>query len=99
MYFLFGMLCLLNILDVILTVKIVRTGRGHEANGFMVWMISKLGLVPGLMVPKLVVLVWFGFLAVTMVPQVAAALFGLLILYVWVVDHNYTVWLKVKDPV
>ena len=42
--------------DVWTTARAINSGCGREANPFMSWMIAKLGLYPGLIIPKLVVI-------------------------------------------
>jgi len=81
---LFVLLVGLNLVDVYTTVRVLRQG-GSEMNPIMAWTMDKLGVIPGLLLPKIVVLgaIWF---YLPLVPVLV--MFGLCCFYLLLVLHN-----------
>lgn len=86
--YLFILLAVLQIADVGSTAYAIKRGIGHEANPVMVWLIDQLGLVIGLLLPKIVMLLLLYFYALTY-PLFAAYVLGAMsVLYAVVVFKN-----------
>ena len=100
-YILFALLCLLQVLDVYSTYHVMDQGKGYEANPFMAWCIKRLGLLGGLMLPKLVVFPLLGFVLLCPMgvqyfgitdPRLALVLLvALVALYLWAVRGNFKI--------
>lgn len=94
---LFLTLTLLQIADVCTTWHIVHSGIGHEANRFLARLIDDIGLLPGLILPKVLVMVPAYMSARTPLAErwadltQAAILAALVVFYVWVVFNNLRV--------
>ena len=82
---LFALLVCLNLFDVYTTVRVLRQG-GTEMNPVMAWAMDKVGVIPGLLIPKIVVLGAMGFYLEELPSMV---MFGLCCFYVLLVLHNY----------
>lgn len=85
----------LNVADWRLTRAIILSGRGHEANPVMAWLIARFGLDPAL-IGKVALVVALAIVLVTVIAPVLpvaslTALVALDALYVWVVWHNWRV--------
>jgi hypothetical protein len=93
---LFILFCLLQVADVLSTVEIIRTGKGHEANPVMFWLQSHLGTITGLAAPKLVVMVLFWFWVVP-TAQAVFILAAMCLVYMMVLWNNYGVWKKTQE--
>lgn len=85
----------LNVADWRLTRTIILSGRGHEANPVMAWLIARFGLDRALASKVALVTALAMALVVVMAPTKANAVLILLLaldaLYVWVVWHNWRV--------
>lgn len=80
-------LVVLQLADVATTYYIIRTKIGHEANPIMAWLMNKLGLVAGLLLPKAVLAtVLYALVQLRGIP--IWALLVALALYVWVIFNN-----------
>lgn len=82
-YSLFGLLTALQLADVYTTRRILIAG-GKELNPMMRWLIRKLGVMPGLIIPKAFLLI-LAYIVLLPYPWVLGALCGL---YVGVLVHN-----------
>ena len=77
----------LQLADVATTFYIIRTKIGHEANPIMAWLMDKLGLVAGLLLPKAALAtVLYALVQLHGIPN--WALLVVLALYVWVILNN-----------
>lgn len=101
-YILFALLCLLQVLDVYSTYHVIDQGKGYEANPFMAGCIKRLGLLGGLVLPKIVIFPLLGYVLVCPMfalqagyavdaRLVIALLAGLIALYVWAVRGNFRI--------
>lgn len=88
--YLFILLFALQVADVASTAYVIRRGIGHEANPVMGWLISRLGLTLGLLLPKLAMLVLI-YLYVLPVAYAVPILSALIALYAWIVFKNVRV--------
>lgn len=92
--YLFAILVLLQIADVCTTFYIVRTGIGREANRLLARIIDDIGLLPGLTLPKVLVMVPAYMSATTPLAvrwadlTQTGILVAVLLFYVWVVLNN-----------
>ena len=88
-------LLVLQGLDIYTTYKVISSGKGYEANPVMAWVIGKLGLLKGLITAKLTIFIpcLFGFWLIHLTAPITLLLMlGVLILiYSWIVYHNYKV--------
>lgn len=87
-YTLAGLLTLLQIADVFTTYNLVKDREADEGNPIMVWCIKKLGLLPGLIVPKLIIITLFGYLFIYYRQLTVAAMIISSGFYVWVIYNN-----------
>lgn len=87
-YALFAMLCILNLADALLTIRILKDG-GQEKNPLMARLMMAVGTAPALAASKAIVLLlaWNWLLPSPAAPWILSALCGL---YAWVVWHNTT---------
>ncbi|HJV54317.1 MAG TPA: DUF5658 family protein [Noviherbaspirillum sp.] len=94
---LFVVLVLLQIADVCTTWHIIRSGIGHEANRLIARIIDDIGLLPGLVLPKVLVMVPAYMSAITPLDvrwvdlTQTGILAALVLFYVWVVANNVRV--------
>lgn len=90
-----GQLIGLNVADWRLTRAIILSGRGHEVNPVMAWLIARVGLDPALGGKVALVTAFAALLVLVIAPvmpmAVTIALVALDALYVWVVWHNWWV--------
>lgn len=87
--------CFLQFLDVIYTKAILDKG-GVELNPVMRWFMDKLGVMAGLIIPKIVVISAFGYLVLMeMIPVIVTLL--LIAFYGWVVYNNWNQLRKMED--
>ena len=88
-------LLVLQGLDIYTTYKVISSGKGYEANPVMAWVISKLGLLKGLVIAKRTIFTpcLFGFWFIHLTAPITLLLvLGLLtFIYSWIVYHNYKV--------
>ena len=82
---LFAALVVLQVLDMYTTVRAMRHGH-TEANKYVAWLMDKIGVIPAMLLPKILVMGFFGFY-LSEWPWFVLA--GLVCFYVWVVQHNY----------
>lgn len=89
--YLFILLFALQVADVASTAYAIKRGIGHEANPVMAWLIDRLGLALGLLLPKAVMLSLLYSYALTY-PLFAAYVLGAMsALYAWIVFRNVRV--------
>lgn len=89
-YILFLVLILLNVVDLASSYFIFSRGFGHEGNKFMASLIARAGLLPGLALPKLLMLIAVGVLV--SIPTVPWYALGILVLfYLWVAYNNLAI--------
>lgn len=87
---LFVALCLLQVLDVYSTKRLLDANAAHEANIVMAFLVKKLGTLAGLALPKMAALVLLYLYAM----QYPNGLFALVAVYVAVVVNNFTLMRK-----
>lgn len=76
----------LQVLDVFTTYKTLSGNKGIEANPIMKFLISKLGLTFGLLIPKFIVI---GLVVLTYELMSPYILLGLVILYIGIIINNF----------
>lgn len=95
--YLFSVLVLLQIADVCTTWHIIHAGIGREANRLLARLIDDIGLLPGLVLPKVLVMVPAYMSAITPLAvrwvdlTQTGILAALVLFYVWVVTNNVRV--------
>ena len=85
-YILFAVFIALQIGDAWTTINVIKSGKGHEANGLMAWLFSKIGMVQALMITKVGIcgLAWI-------LKDIALAIGVIDVLYAYVVYQNYRI--------
>jgi len=85
-YILFALFVILQFLDFWTTYNVIKSGKGHEGNPVMAWLFSKIGLIGGFTLVKVLAIVamWF-------VKDVLFAISLINIIYVYVVYMNYRI--------
>lgn len=91
--YLFIFLVLLQVADVESTCRVIGMGIGHEANPVMAWLIRTLGLLPGLILPKLIVMVLVYVFALEL-PYIDYLLLILVWFYIFIVFNNVRIVVK-----
>ena len=85
-YILFAVFIALQIGDAWTTINVIKSGKGHEANGFMAWLFSKIGMVQALMITKV------GICGVAWILKDIALAIGVIdVLYAYIVYQNYKI--------
>jgi len=79
-------LVILQILDALTTIKVIKQHNGTEANKVLAYIFDKIGLISGLILIKGITIYCIYLLFVTNQLIVLIVLFAL---YAWVVYHNY----------
>jgi len=85
-YILFAIFIILQFLDFWTTYHVIKSGKGHEGNPVMAWLFSKIGVIGGFALVKVLAIVamWF-------VKDVLFAISLINIIYVYVVYMNYRI--------
>ena len=86
-YILFALFIILQIGDCWTTYQVLKLNKGTEANPVMAWLMSKLGVLQGLVIAKLVVIALFSFVVNELWPILL--LFN--IIYGYIVYSNYKI--------
>ena len=85
-YILFAVFVALQCGDAWTTIQCLKSGKGHEANGLMAWLFSKIGMVQALMITKV------GICGVAWILKDIALAIGVIdVLYAYVVYQNYRI--------
>ncbi len=90
MTYLFAFFILLQVGDVYTTNECLRSRKGREGNPVMAWVFSRIGVLPGIIIPKLVIVALIG-AAVALHEMPWWALSGLCFAYVIVIINNVLV--------
>jgi hypothetical protein len=91
-YILFAIFILLQFLDFWTTYHVIKSDKGHEGNPIMAWLFSKVGVIKGFVIAKLMAIGAVSFIVYT--TPVNASIFVLCIfnlLYAYVVYQNYRI--------
>ena len=85
-YILFALFVALQFGDAWTTIQCINQDKGHEANGLMTWLFSKIGMVQALMITKVGIcgLAWI-------LKDIALAIGVIDVLYAYVVYQNYRI--------
>lgn len=89
--FLSAVLALFQLIDGWTTYQIIKRGRGFEANPVVQWLIERLGLYFGLLVAKswvVGIVIWGWCSGAWLTDLGLGGLFGLTLLYAWVLMGN-----------
>ena len=85
-YILFALFVALQFGDAWTTIQCINQDKGHEANGLMAWLFSKIGMVQALMITKV------GICGVAWILKDIALVIGVIdVLYAYVVYQNYRI--------
>ena len=85
-YILFALFVALQFGDAWTTIQCINQDKGHEANGLMTWLFSKIGMVQALMITKV------GICGVAWILKDIALAIGVIdVLYAYVVYQNYRI--------
>lgn len=80
--------------DIVSTYLVISRGKGYEANPVMRWLIGKIGLLPGLIAPKLVAMGLFIWMAADGRFGIEYVLVPATLVYAWVVRNNFKIAVK-----
>jgi hypothetical protein len=98
---LFAIFVILQFLDFWTTYNVIQSGKGHEGNAIMAWLIDKLGIIGAFSLAKSIVILFFAYLATRHfyinlfnldVVSVIFIVFNLI--YCFVVFSNYLIFKK-----
>ena len=93
MPYLVAVFVLLQIADIYTTNECLRTKKGREGNPAMAWLFARIGVLPGIIIPKLIIVTLIG-VAVALDEMPWWGLAGLCVTYVAVVVNNVLILRK-----